>query len=64
MGWFLPALGAGIWTSTSIFWLASKLQREQPENDIHPLLYFLATFFTLSIGGFLFGAAVFKPLSH
>ena len=64
MGWLLPALGSGIWASTSLFWLASKLQREQPENDIYPLLYFLAAFFTLTIGGFLFGAAVYQPLSH
>lgn len=64
MGWLLPALGASIWVSTSLFWLAGKLQREQPVNDIHPLIYFLSAFFTLTIGGFLFAAAVYQPLAH
>ena len=63
-GWLLPALGAGIWVSTALFWLASRFQREQPESDLHPLLYFLAGLFTVLAGGFIFGAAVYQPLSH
>ena len=64
MGWLVPALGAGIWVTLILFLAGWKLQKEAPENEFHPILYFIATMFTVGAGGIVFFAAIHQVLAH
>ena len=64
MGWLIPALGAGLWVSLALLFGAWKLQMEVPENDIHPLIYFIAVFFAVIMGMIIFYGAVHQAFAH
>lgn len=64
MGWVVPALGAGIWVTLILFFAGWKLQKDAPENEFHPILYVIATMFTVVAGGIIFFAAIHQALAH
>ena len=63
-GWFFPALAAGIWVTLALYSAGWKLQREAPEDELHPILYFVATAFALTAGTVVFVAAIHAAFTH
>lgn len=64
MGWLVPALGAGMWVTFTLLWAAWKLQKDAPENELHPLLYFVAIAFAVVAGSAIFIGAIHQALAH
>ncbi|MCL5980163.1 MAG: hypothetical protein M1488_05690 [Gammaproteobacteria bacterium] len=48
----------------ALYFAGWKLQREAPEDELHPILYFVATVFALTAGTVVFVAAIHAAFTH